>query len=101
MGEMFIPPASTGEMFIPPDTSLTAANYALTRNATFSTNLDEKQRVYLEQHSGDVTRVPPRYAGAGTLRSRHNRHHAVLGTQYTNLLLLLLYYTQPIYYYYE
>ena len=51
-----------------------------------------KARVYLERDGGDVTRVnipppppppPPRYARAGTLRTRHNRHHAALGTQST------------------
>ena len=56
-GEMFIPPASTGKMFIPPDTWLSAANYAIARNATFSINLDTKSRVYLERNGGDVTRV--------------------------------------------
>ena len=49
-------------MFIPPDTWLPAANYALAHNATFSTNLDTKRRVYLERHGG-------------------NRHDAALGTQ--------------------
>ena len=47
----------SGEMFIPPDTWLPAGNYALARNATFSTNFDTKRRVYLERHDGDVTRV--------------------------------------------
>ena len=47
----------SGEMFMPPDTWLSAANYALVRNETFSTNLDTKRRVYLERHGGDVTRV--------------------------------------------
>ena len=47
---MFIPPASTGKMFIAHETWLPAANYALARNATFSTNLDTKRRVYLERH---------------------------------------------------
>ena len=32
--------SKSGEMFIPPETWLPAANYALARNATFSTNLD-------------------------------------------------------------
>ena len=54
---MFIPPASTGKLFIPPDALLPAANYALARNVTFSTNLETKRRVYLERHGGDVTRV--------------------------------------------
>ena len=54
---MFIPPASTGKMFIPHETWLPTANYALARNATFSTNLDTKHRVYLERHGSDVTRV--------------------------------------------
>ena len=44
-------------MFILPEAWLPAANYALARNATFSTNLDTKRRVYLERHGGDVTRV--------------------------------------------
>ena len=56
-GEMFVPPASMGKTFIPPDTWLPAANYATARNATFSTNLDTKRRVYLERHGSDVTRV--------------------------------------------
>ena len=56
-GKMFIPPARTGKMFIPHKTWLPAANYALARNATFSTNLDTKRRVYLERHGGDVTHV--------------------------------------------
>ena len=56
-GEMFIPPASTGKMSILSDIWLSAANYAHARNATFSTNLDIKRRVYLERHGGDVTRV--------------------------------------------
>ena len=56
-GKMFILPASTGKMFIPHETWLPAANYALARNATFSTNLDTKRRVYLERHGSDVTRV--------------------------------------------
>ena len=55
--KMFIPPASTGKMFIPPETWLPAANYALARNAIFSTNLDTKRRVHLERHGSDVTRV--------------------------------------------
>ena len=79
-GEMFIPPASTGKMFIPPETWMPAANYALARNATFSTNLDTKRRVYLERHGGDVTRV-------NTLRTHHNRYHAALGTQSTIMCL--------------
>ena len=54
---MFIPPASTGKMFILHETWLPAANYALARNATFSTNLDAKRRVYLELHGSDVTRA--------------------------------------------
>ena len=37
-GKMFIPPASRDIMFIPPDTWLSAANYALPHNETFSTN---------------------------------------------------------------
>ena len=53
----FVSPASMGEMFIPSDTSLPAVNYALARNATFSTNLDTKGRVYLERDGGDVTHV--------------------------------------------
>ena len=77
--EMAIPPALTGKIFIPPDTQLSAANYALARNATFSTNLDTKRRVFLERHSGDVTRVNT----LGALRTRHNRHHAAFGTQST------------------
>ena len=44
----------SGKMFIPPDTSLSVANYALARNANFSTNLDTKRRLYLERHGGDV-----------------------------------------------
>ena len=56
-GKMFIPPTPTAKMFIPHETWLPAANYALARNATFSTNLDTKRRVYLERHGSDVTRV--------------------------------------------
>ena len=41
-----------------------------------NTNLDTKRRVHLERHGSDVTRV-------NTLRTRHNRHHAALGTQFT------------------
>ena len=37
----------SGEMLIPPETWLPAANYALAHNATFSTNLGTKRRVYL------------------------------------------------------
>ena len=58
---------------------LPAANYALARNATFSTNLDTKSRVYLKRHGSDVTCVNTALA----LRTRHNRHHAALGTQST------------------
>ena len=64
---MFIPPALTGENVhtarfngrnVHTARHLTArANYALAHNATFSTNLDTKRRVYLERHGGDVTRV--------------------------------------------
>ena len=54
---MFIPTASMGEMSIPPDTRLPAANYALARNTTFSTNWNTKRRVYLERDGRDVTRV--------------------------------------------
>ena len=64
---------------MPPETWLPATNYVLARNATFSTNLDIKRRVHLERHGGDVTRVNT----LGTLRTRHNRHHAALGTQFT------------------
>ena len=41
------------------------ANYALARNATFSTNLDTKRRVYLERHGSDVTRVNTALAKLG------------------------------------
>ena len=60
--KVFIPPASTSKMFILP-----AANYALARNATFSTNLDTKRLVYLERHCGDVTRVNTALATLGRL----------------------------------
>ena len=33
----------------------------------------------------DSCEYRPRYARAGTLRTRHNRHHAALGTQSTNV----------------
>ena len=52
-------------MFIPHETWLPAANYALARNATFSTNLDTKRRVYLERHGSDVTRVNTALATLG------------------------------------
>ena len=68
-------------MFIPHETWLPAANYALARNATFSTNLDTKRRVYLVRHGSDVTRVNT------ALHTRQNRHHAALGTQSTIALL--------------
>ena len=32
-------------------------DYPLARNATFSTNLNTKSRVYLERHGGDVNRA--------------------------------------------
>ena len=57
--------SKSGEMFIPPETLLPAANYALARNATFSTNLDTKRRVYLERHGSDVTRVNTALATLG------------------------------------
>ena len=66
-GEMFITPAPTGKMFIPPETCLPAANYALARNATFSTNLDTKRRVYLERYGGDMTRVNTALATLGRI----------------------------------
>ena len=82
-GEMFIPPASKSKMFIPLETWLPAANYAFARNATFSTNLDTKRRVYLERHGGDVTRL--------TLRTRHNRHHATIkGKQFEPFLVIFM-----------
>ena len=63
--KIFIPPASTGKIFIPPEIWLPAANYALVRNATFSTNLDTKRRVLLERHGSDVTRVNTAFATLG------------------------------------
>ena len=54
-----------GKLFIPHETWLPAANYALARNATFSTNLDTKRRVYLERHGSDVTRVNTALATLG------------------------------------
>ena len=54
-----------GKMFIPYETWLPAANYALARNATFSTNLDTKRRVYLKRHGSDVTRVNTALATLG------------------------------------
>ena len=52
--------SESGEMFI-----RLAANYAPARNATFSTNLDTKRRVYLERHGSDVTRVNTTLATLG------------------------------------
>ena len=53
--------SKSGEMFIPPETWLPAVNYALARNATFSTNLDTK----LEWHGSNVTRVNTALATLG------------------------------------
>ena len=50
---------------MPPETCLPAVNYALARNATFSTNLDTKRRVHLERYGGDVTRVNTALATLG------------------------------------
>ena len=62
---MSIAPDAGGEMFIPPDTWLPADNYALKRNATFSTNLVTNRRLYLERHGGDLTRVNTALATLG------------------------------------
>ena len=73
-------------MFIPRGTWLPATNFALACNAIFSTNLDTKRRVYLERHGGDVTRVNT----LGILRTRHNRHHAALGTESTIIYIYII-----------
>ena len=52
-------------MFIPHETWVPAANYALARNATFSTTLDTKRHVHLERHGSDVTRVNTALATLG------------------------------------
>ena len=61
-------------MFIPPNTWVPAANYALARNETFSTNLDTKRRVYLERHGSDVTCVNTALATLGRVHFT-SRHH--------------------------
>ena len=88
--KMFIPPASTGKMLIPPETFLPAANYALARNATFSTNLDTKRRVYLERHGGDVTRVNTALGTQSTISDPLVEKQIVCDTGKTFILLVSL-----------
>ena len=61
------------------------ANYALVLNATFSARLDTIVDCVPRATwwRCDSYEYRPRYARAGTLRTRHNRHHVALGTQST------------------
>ena len=69
--------SKSGKMFIPPETWLPADNYALARNATFSTNLDTKRRVHLERHGSDVTRDSPLVHNL-LLRSSYSHYYEVI-----------------------
>ena len=62
---MFIPPASKGDNVH--TARFNGQNVHIARNATFSTNLDTKRRVYLERHGSGVTRLNTALATLGRI----------------------------------
>ena len=79
---MNILPVEAGAMNISPDfdaeAQLTAYRSTHKHAMRLFARLDTKRLVYLERHGGDVSSV-------NTVRTRHNRHYAALGTQSTIL----------------
>ena len=70
--------SKSGEMFIPP-----ASKGGNVHTARFN-----GRNVRATWRRCDSCEYRPRYARAGTLRARHNRHHAALGTQSTIIYFL-------------